>query len=173
MEALSQRTSAHRRELEESREEILIGEVIAWMAEAGYPVIGIASDVDYQRIRFRTPKDPVVHSVLVAVDRIHSTKHQASLMIRGEARVYASSPDEILSTHLKLEKMMAQPLKPGEWKVSRQTNTLFAATERTVHLTELLSDKGRGELGKTLKKTLASLKDTLTPFQITTGEPSS
>lgn len=170
MEGLSQRSAANRRELVESREEILIGEVIAWMADAECPVIGIASDVDYQRIRFRTPKDPVLYSVLVAVDRIHSSKHQASLVLRGETRAYPTTPEAMLETSRKLERAAAKASEPNGLEFGRHINGLFATVKKSVSLSELLTETGRSLLGRALDEALTVLRKTLTEAPTTRGE---
>jgi len=60
---------SHRQEILESRDEMLMGELITVMADLGHPVVGLMTDGDYQRVQFLTIGDPVLHSVVITLDR--------------------------------------------------------------------------------------------------------
>ena len=59
----------HKAEIRESKDEILIGELVAAMAAAGYPSIAFRAHNDRQLVRFKAIDDPILHSVNIILDR--------------------------------------------------------------------------------------------------------
>ena len=64
---------AAKKEMRESRDEVVIGQIIASMARRATPrsrsTPGTPLDTGYQSILFATPTDPVLHTVQVTLDR--------------------------------------------------------------------------------------------------------
>src|SRR5262245_47446442 len=86
--AAAPRTRAHRRELNESHDEIVLGEVIAAMAETGHSVVEIASDLDVQRVRFLEPGDVRRYGVRVTISRLGATGRAVHLGVELERRTF-------------------------------------------------------------------------------------
>ncbi len=59
----------HSQEMRESKDEILIGELVRAMARMQCPAIGFQADTGMQSIRFKPLNDPVFHSLIITVDR--------------------------------------------------------------------------------------------------------
>jgi hypothetical protein len=69
----------HKGELRESKDEILLGELVYLCAQQGWACMGftrrvLGTDVaattdDMQNVRFRTLNDPVLHSIHLRLDR--------------------------------------------------------------------------------------------------------
>jgi hypothetical protein len=156
--AAARRTRAHRRELSESHDEIVLGEVIAAMAETGHSVVEIASDPDVQRVRFLEPGDVRRYGVRVAISRLGATGRAVNLGVELERRTFFSSPDEIIH------------LRPAERDPSlrRELNALIASATRRFSVEGLLGGlphagsgtalPGRAELRRALTEILSELR---------------
>jgi hypothetical protein len=134
------RARAHRRELGESHDEIVLGEVIAAMAETGHSVVEIASDPDVQRVRFLEPGDVRRYGVRVTISRLGATGRAVSLGVELERRTFFSSPDEII------------PLRPAELDPSlrRELNALIASDTRRLSVDDLLQELQQAGSGTAL-----------------------
>jgi hypothetical protein len=134
------RARAHRRELGESHDEIVLGEVIAAMAETGHSVVEIASDPDVQRVRFLEPGDERRYGVRVTISRLGATGRAVSLGVELERRTFFSSPDEII------------PLRPAELDPSlrRELNALIASDTRRLSVDDLLQELQQAGSGTAL-----------------------
>jgi hypothetical protein len=156
--AAAPRARAHRRELNESHDEIVLGEVIAAMAETGHSVVEIASDPDVQRVRFLEPGEVRHYGVRVTISRLGATGRAVSLGVELERRTFFSSPDEIIS------------LRPAELDPSlrRELNALIASATRRLSVEALLQElqqagsggarSGRAELRRALNEILSELR---------------
>jgi hypothetical protein len=138
--AATPRARAHRRELSESHDEIVLGEVIAAMAETGHSVVEIASDPDVQRVRFLEPGDVRRYGVRVTISRLGATGRAVSLGVELERRTFFSSPDEII------------PLRPAELDPSlrRELNALIASDTRRLSVDDLLQELQQAGSGTAL-----------------------
>ena len=156
--AAAPRARAHRRELGESHDEIVLGEVIAAMAETGHSVVEIASDPDVQRVRFLEPGDVRRYGVRVTISRLGATGRAVSLDVELERRTFFTSPDEIIH------------LRPPERDPSlrRKLNALIASATRRLSMEGLLEGlqeagsgtalSGRAELRRALTEILSELR---------------
>src|SRR5262245_32499627 len=152
------RARAHRRELGESHDEIVLGEVIAAMAETGHSVVEIASDPDVQRVRFLEPGDARRYGVRVTISRLGATGRAVRLGVELERRTFFSSPDEIIS------------LRPAELDPSlrREFNALIASATRRLSVEGFLEGfqpsgsgtalSARAELRRVLAESLSELR---------------
>jgi hypothetical protein len=152
------RAKAHRRELRESHDEIVLGEVIAAMAETGHSVVEIASDLDVQRVRFLEPGDVRRGGIRVTISRLGATGRAVSLDVELERRTFFSSPDEII--HLRPPE--------GDPSLRRELNALIASATRRLPVEDLLQGlqqagsgaalSGRAELRRALTEILSELR---------------
>ena len=156
--AVAPRAREHRRELSESHDEIVLGEVIAAMAETGHSVVEIASDLDVQRVRFLEPGEVGRYGVRVTISRLGATGRAVSLGVELERRTFFSSPDEII------------PLRPAELDPSlrRELNALIASATRRLSVEGLVEGlkhagsgtalSGRVELRRALAEIVSELR---------------
>ncbi|HXE71113.1 MAG TPA: hypothetical protein VNO81_00505 [Candidatus Nitrosotenuis sp.] len=163
---------AHKREMAESMDEILIGQIIAAMAERGYPVIGIRSDADYQQVRFRTPGDPVLFSVIVALNRLTGglaaavVGNRATLTVTSEVKNYLADPDDLLAMYrTDLQNLLKIPLLSGGIKLNHQFNSVFATTTRLVEIGQLSKPGGYHELARILGEAVDQERESLRPYK--------
>ena len=163
---------SHRQEILESRDEMLMGELITVMAELGYPVIGLRSNADYQRIQFLTLKDPVLHSVVLTLDRKTGgitgkvIGNKATLTIQAEVKNYLADPDDVLEMYrTDLANILRMPIL-GQTKINHQFNSVIATTTRIIDIDRLLeSAGGRPELQQTLQSLIADLREKIARYK--------
>ena len=60
---------AHKAEIRESKDEIMVGEIVRAMARQGFPAITFRAHDDRQMMRFLCVGDEVLHSVFIDLDR--------------------------------------------------------------------------------------------------------
>lgn len=113
-----------------------VGEVIAAMGELGFPVIGLSSDDDCWRVRFRAQTDPVLHAVLVGFQLPRVT-------IQGEVKNYLANTGQLLE--------LAEQLKNLPEGMTYRMNSVFAREDH--------------KLGTDLGAVVARLRERLRPFK--------
>jgi len=154
---------AHRRDLDEARDEILIGHVIADMADAGHSVIDIAADSEYQRVRFQLAKD-TLHAVVVALDRstdrFSSTRRQATVTVQAEVKRRAPRPADLIAAWKADTEKHTGANGP---RVDRKGDCVFATIRKSVALADPLGGEQR-ELSRCVLDTIAELRTILDPF---------
>lgn len=163
---------AHRREMAESMDEILIGQVIAAMSDKGYPLIGIRSESDWQSVRFLTVDDPVLYSVSVTLNRLTGgmaaklVGSVATLAITGEVKNFLSDPDDLLSMwKTDLKNVLKVPLLTGGVKLDHQLNSVLATSQQIVKLEKLTEPEKLKELGTLLEENVARLREHLKTYK--------
>lgn len=98
---------AHKAEIRESKDEILIGEIVRAMARQGFPSIQFTASGDLQRVRFRTTGDPVLNSVFITLDRKTGTGalsaaligSKATLLVTAEIKNRMADPDDLVKMY--------------------------------------------------------------------------
>jgi hypothetical protein len=166
---------AHSAEVRESKDEILIGELVRVMARRGWPAISFRAHDDKQRVQFRTPKDPVLHAIYVTLDRKTGggalsealLGSQASLQLTAEIRNRLSDPDDLVKMYrTDLANLFKIPVMGGI-KLNHQMNSVFATT--TVYL-DISNYVMKGEDGVTrftalLDGKVGELREKLRPLK--------
>lgn len=162
----------HKREIAESKDEILLGQIIAIMARSGFPVIGMQSDADLQRIRFRAVNDPTLYGVIIILDRKTGgltskvVGNLATLTIMAEVKNYLADPDDLLDMYrTDVQNILKFPLL-GDIKLNHQLNSVFATAKKLVNLDKLLEGgANRAELHELLTNTIGELREKLVKFK--------
>ena len=161
----------HAREMRESMDEIVVGLVVACMSDFGYPLYGIMSNNDFQKLRFKTVDDPVLHSVEVTLNRLTGgltakmVGNQATLTIMAEVKNYLTDPDDLLSMYkTDLQNLFKIPMLGG-LKLNHQLNSVLGTVSQFQKLDNLMKPEGYAELQALLKENIARLKEALTPYK--------
>lgn len=165
----------HRGEVRESKDEIMIGEVVYLLSQQGWPTIGFRADGDLQHIRFRAAKDPTLYSLHVRLDRKTGTGaissalvgSKATLYIKGEVKNLLADPDDLIkqwSTDVK--NILKVPLL-GQVKLNHELNSVFAEKGVVIDIDTyvLKGEDGRAKLQKLLVDTINELREKLQPYK--------
>ena len=162
-------------EIRESKDEILIGEIVRAMSRQGHPASQFSAHDDRQRVRFKTVRDPVLNSVFITLDRKTGSGAMsaavfgstATLTITAEVKNRLSDPDDLVAMYkTDLANMFKMPVMGGI-KLNHELNSVFASTTTLVEIDKyvLNGDEGVTKLIELLEGTIAKLRDTLEPYK--------
>ncbi len=164
----------HKAEIRESQDEMLVGEIVRIMARRGWPSIFFRATGDYQRVRFMTPSDPMLHSVYITLDRKTGTGalseavfgSKATLRIAAEIKNYITDPDDLLAMY-KTDLANLFKLSYGSIKLNHELNSVYATTFKVIDISKFVGkgDKGLTKLQKHLESNIASLREKLAPYK--------
>lgn len=165
----------HRGEIRESKDEILIGEIVYLLSLRKWPTMGFTSGGDLQQLRFRTVDDPVLHSLHVRLDRKTGTGavsaallgSKATLFLKAEVKNLLADPDDLIrqwSTDVK--NILKMPLL-GQVKVNHELNSIFAEKGSLIEIDDyvLKGQEGRDRLDGLLGSTVDELRDKLKNYK--------
>jgi hypothetical protein len=165
----------HKSEIRESKDEILVGELVRAMARQGCPAIAFRSDSDFQRVRFRCPKDPLLHSVYITLDRKTGSGvvsgalfgSKATLTITGEVKIYLTDPDDILNMYrTDLANLFKLPVLGGI-RLNHELNSVYGTTTLLIDINEfvLKGEPGVQAFMGLLAQSIAALREKLAPYK--------
>lgn len=166
---------ARNAERRESKDEMVIGEVIRALSRKGWPTTGFWSTDDLQRVRFRTLGDPVLTNVYVALDRKTGGSalqeailgSKATLGVTAEIKNYLSDPDDLVAMYkTDLQNLFKLPVMGGV-RLNHELNSVFATTTQLVELGDFVGkgDEGARRLGALLDQTVGTLRDKLKGYK--------
>lgn len=166
---------AHKAEIRESKDEILVGEIVRAMARQHCPTIQFTASNDIQRVRFRTVRDPVLHSVFVTLDRKTGTGalsaalvgSKATLTVTAEIKNRMADPDDLIKMYrTDLANLFKMPVLGGT-KLNHELNSVLATTTVVIDIDDyvLKGDKGVEKLVGLLSKTIDALREKLKPYK--------
>ena len=123
----------HKSDLRESRDEVLVGELVRAMARQGHETDQFSATGDSQRVRFRIADDVLTYVHLV-LDRKTST----ALTVAGEVRNHLFTPGELIDAW----RTPAQ--SEGEVEIIREANSVIGRTTEVINVDEYVL---KGPLG--------------------------
>lgn len=165
----------HKAEIRESKDEILVGEIVRAMARQGYPSVAFRADSDRQVMRFLTISDPVLHSLWVVLDRKTGTGvlssallgSKATLRITAEVKNYITDPDDILSMYATDLKNLFKMPAVGGIKLNHELNSVFGTTQTVIEIDHYVmkGDAGVQKMVALLQGIVGRLRDKLEPYK--------
>lgn len=165
----------HAAELRESKDEILVGELVRAMARQGFPACGFSAHADWQRVVFRTVGDPVLHHVYLTLNRMTGSGvisealmgSQASLTVTAEVKNLVADPDDLLAMYrTDLANLFKMPVLGGI-KLNHEMNSVFATTTKYIDIGRYVmkGEEGADSLVQLLDGTIDTLRDRLRSFK--------
>lgn len=165
----------HKREMRESKDEILVGEYILAMAKLGCPVIGFYAGDDRQAVKFKPVGDQVLHSITIILDRkTGDSKLQemligskATLTIQAEVKNYLADPDDLIHMYrTDLQNLFKMPILGGI-RLDHQLNSVLATTTHIIDIDTyiLKGEESSARLQQLLSNTFAQLREKLAPYK--------
>ncbi len=165
----------HRREMRESKDEILIGELVLAMARLNAPAIGFFADTDRQAIKFKLKGDATLHSMTIILDRKTGDSalqqmligSKATLTFQAEVKNYLADPDDLLKMYkTDLQNLFKVPIMGGI-RLDHQLNSVLATTTQIIDIDDyiLKGAESQGRLQQLLNTTIASLREKLVPYK--------
>ncbi|HHO51707.1 MAG TPA: hypothetical protein ENK18_12740 [Deltaproteobacteria bacterium] len=166
---------AHKAEMRESKDEILLGEIVRVMSRRGHPTIQFRANDDIQQVQFKTVRDPLLHSVFITLDRKTGSGalsaallgSKATLRITAEVKNRMADPDDLIAMYrTDLANMFKMPVLGGI-KLNHEMNSVLATLQLVVELDHyiLKGDPGIEKLDALLVSRIDALKEKLEPYK--------
>ena len=164
----------HKAEIRESKDEILIGEIVRAMARQGHVADEFLAGDDLQRVRFRM-RDDVLSYVHVILDRKTGEGRVASalvgskatLSVAGEVRNMLSDPDDVVGMWKTDFRNIAKIGLRGNVKVDHEFNSVVGRTTDIVEIDKfvLKGDEGLEALTAHLEDRIAKVREELRQYK--------
>lgn len=165
----------HKAEIRESKDEILVGELVRAMARQRYTAIQFRADEGRQRVKFRALGDAVLDHVYLVLDRKTGTGmvsaallgSKATLTISAEVKNYLADPDDLVQMfRTDLANIFKLPILGGI-KLNHELNSVFATTTLVIEIDHYLfkGETGTQALMGLLNQKIAELKERLAPYK--------
>ncbi|TNE88928.1 MAG: hypothetical protein EP330_13015 [Deltaproteobacteria bacterium] len=165
----------HSAEMRESKDEMLIGEIVRAMARQGFPSIQFRAGNDRQYVRFKTVTDPVLHTVTVVLDRKTGSGalsaailgSKATLKITAEIMNRVADPDDLIAMYkTDFANIFKMPVMGGI-KLNHELNSVFATTTKVIEIDHYVNkgDAGVEKMVAMLSGTIGELKEKLEPYK--------
>jgi len=164
----------HRAEVRESKDEILIGEIVRAMAHMGHRADAFAADGETQRMRFRT-RDEVLSYIHIALDRKTGEGRiasavigsKATLSVAGEVKNLLSDPDDVVHMWKTDFKNIAKLGMRGQVKVDHELNSIVGRTTDLVEIDKFVleGDEGVQRLTEHLEERIGRVREALAPYK--------
>ena len=165
----------HKAEIRESKDEILVGEIVRAMGRSGYPSIAFRAHSDRQLVRFKATKDPVLQSVNIILDRKTGTGalsaailgSKATLQITAEIRNRLTDPDDLIAMYkTDLANLFKVPMMGGI-KLNHELNSVFATTTKIIEIDDYVmkGEPGVQKMTELLSSTIGALREKLLPYK--------
>ena len=145
----------HKAEMRESKDEMMVGEVVRAMARQGYPAVQFWANNDFQRVKFRAMSDLVLSAVYITVDRKTGTAvpsaatigSKATMTLTAEIKNYIADPDDLLAMYkTDLQNLFKLPVMGGI-RLNHELNSVFATTAVVVDIDQYVMKGPQGARG--------------------------
>lgn len=165
----------NRAEIRESKDEILVGEIVRAMARQRFVSIGYTADTDRQRVTFKALNDPVLSYLHIVLDRRTGggalsqalLGAKATLNISAEVKNYIADPDDLIAMYrTDLANLFRLPVLGGV-KLNHELNSVFASTTKLIEINNyvLKGEPGVQALVALLRDTVNDLRERLRQYK--------
>lgn len=165
----------HKQEMRESKDEILVGEIVRAMSRLGCPAIGFIANNDFQAVRFKPVTDRILHSIVIQLDRKTGDGllqqailgSQATLQIQAEVKNYLADPDDLVNMYrTDLANMFKIPML-GEVKLNHQLNSILGTKRVLLNIDNyiLKGEESTNALIELLRSTISELHGKLSSYK--------
>lgn len=166
---------AHKAELRESKDEILLGEIVRAMARSRFVTTGFWANNDFQRVRFKAVGDRVIANVYITLNRLTGQGvlsgavfgSKASLTITAEVKNYLSDPDDLIAMYkTDLANLFKMPVMGGI-KLNHELNSVFATTTEFIQIDDYVfkGDEGAQRMNGLLARQVEKLREALKQYK--------
>jgi hypothetical protein len=168
---------AAKKEMRESRDEVVIGQMIASMVRQGYPTVafntGTQLDSGFQAITFATPSDPVLHTITVVLDRKTGggrlsesvVGSKATLTVTAEVKNFLADPDDLLAMwRTDFANITKMPMF-GQVKLDHRLNSVLATKTAMIELSQYDGPEDRERIDQLLYGMIAEVRAAVAPYK--------
>ena len=161
-------------QINESKDEMLIGEIVRAMVRGGYVPDNFVADSGLQTVRFRTPGDPTLSYLRVRLNRHTGSGRlaaavvgsQATVTLVGEVLNKISDPDDLIEMwRTDAANVLKVPLL-GQVKLDHRVTTVTATVKTNINIDDyvLKGDQATAQLLQLLNSKIAEVRNALAPY---------
>lgn len=165
----------HGQEMRESKDEILVGELVRAMARLRCPAIGFIANSGAQLVNFKPLGDDVLNSIAVIIDRKTGGSmiqqavigSKAVVQVQAEVKNYLADPDDLVAMYrTDLANIFKMPML-GDVKLDHQLNSVFATKRVMIDIDDyiLKGEESIARMTQLIQSIVAELKQKLTPYK--------
>jgi hypothetical protein len=164
----------HKAEIRESKDEIMVGEIVRAMSRMGHTADSFVATGDFQRMRFRA-RDDVLTYIYIQLDRKTGGGRLSSavvgsrgtLTVGGEVKNLLSDPDDVVAMWRTDFKNIAKLGLRGQVKVNHEHNSIIGRTTDMVNIDDfaLKGDAGLQALIAHLGERVGRVRSELAPYK--------
>jgi hypothetical protein len=165
----------HNQEMRESKDEILIGEIVRGMSRLKAPATGFFAGTGEQTVRFKPLGDPVLNAVLIRLDRKTGGSalqqaligSQATITVQAEVKNYLADPDDLVHMYrTDLANIFKIPML-GDVRLDHQLNSILATKKVFIDIDDyiLKGEESAQRTAQLLNGLLAELRQKLAPYK--------
>jgi hypothetical protein len=165
----------HGQEMRESKDEILVGELVRAMARLGCPAFGFVAGTGEQYVKFKPVRDPLLNSIILLVDRKTGGSmlqqaiigSKASLTFTAEIKNLLADPDDLIKMYrTDLQNIFKMPMF-GDVRLDHQLNSVLATKRVMIDIDDYIL-KGEESVGRTtqlIQSVVGELREKLAPYK--------
>jgi len=165
----------NKQEARESKDEILIGEIVFAMAHLGCPTIGFNATAGQQYVKFKPANDTVMNSFTVMLDRMTGDGalqqavigSKATLHFVAEVKNHIADPDDLVQMmRTDIGNLLRSPWL-GDVKLDHQLNSVTATKNQFIDIDSYIgmNQQSRQQLNHMLSSTLNELRQYLVGYK--------
>jgi hypothetical protein len=161
-------------ELRESKDEMLVGEIVRAMSRKGWPSTGFYAHADYQRLKFKAIGDDVFSAIYITIDRktgdgaLSSALlgSKATMFFTCEVRNYLADPDDLVSMY-RTDLANLFKLSWADVKINHEYNAIHGTTKQIIEIDRFVGKgaQGTAELVKLVEGELHRVREKLRPYK--------
>lgn len=161
--------------MRESKDEILVGEIVRAMSRLSCAAIGFIANNDFQAVRFRPENTELFNSIIIQLDRKTGGSmltsailgSQATLLVQGEVKNYLADPDDLVQMYkTDLANIFTMPMLGGI-KLDHQLNSVLGTKKILINIDDyiLKGDESVNKLSDLIIGIIEELESKLKPFK--------
>ena len=161
-------------ELRESKDEMMVGEIVRAMSRKGFPTVQFYSTSDFQRVKFKAIGDPTLSAIYLQLDRKTGSGalsaallgSKATLHVTCEVKNFLADPDDLVAMY---RTDLANLFKVS-WKdvrVNHEYNAIFGTTKQVIDIDHFVDtgEEGVRNLVALLDHEIARIREKIGPYK--------
>ena len=165
----------HNQEMRESKDEILVGELVRAMSRLQAPATGFFAGTGEQTLRFKPLNDPLLNSILLRLDRKTGGSalqqaivgSKATITVQAEVKNYLADPDDLVHMYrTDLANIFKIPML-GDVRLDHQLNSILATKKVMIDIDDyiLKGEESAQRTAQLLNGLLTELRQKLAPYK--------
>ncbi|MEL6181186.1 MAG: hypothetical protein AAFS10_19675 [Myxococcota bacterium] len=161
-------------ELRESKDEMMVGEIVRAMSRKGWPTVSFRATDDFQRIKFRARGDAVLSSIYITLDRKTGSGaisaallgSQATLYVTCEVKNYLADPDDLIHMY-RTDLANLFKISWKEVRINHEYNAILGTSKHVINIDNYIGkgDQGVQQLMQFLDGQIQTIRQKIQPYK--------